>query len=212
MHGIDTERFRPARDRANAVKELGLDPGQLHAGCFGRVRRQKGTDLFVDSMIELLPGRPRWSAIVAGRATAEHKRFEDDLKSRVARAGLTDRIVFVGEHRDIERWYRALSLYVAPQRWEGFGLTPLAAMASGVPVVATDVGAFSELVDDGKTGTIIPRDDLGAMKHAAAHLMDDDTQRLAAADQGLRRARSVFPLQGEADRLVEIYGGLTSTD
>jgi mannosyltransferase len=212
MHGIDTERFHPPADRREAARELGLDPTQLHAGCFGRVRRQKGTDLFVDSMIDLLPSHPGWSALVAGRATAEHKAFEDALKARVAQAGLADRIRFVGEHRDIERWYRALSLYVAPQRWEGFGLTPLEAMASGTPVVATDVGAFSELVEDGKTGAIIPRDDLDAMKDATAALMDDESRRLAAAAAGLQRARDVFPLQGEADRLVEIYGRLTATD
>jgi mannosyltransferase len=207
MHGIDLERFHAPADKAGAARAVGLDPAQLYAGCFGRVRRQKGTDLFVDSMIELLPGRPRWSAIVAGRATVEHQAFEDQLKARVARAGLADRILFVGEHRDIERWYRALSLYVAPQRWEGFGLTPLEAMASGVPVVAADVGAFSELIETGagETGIVIPRDDPGAMKRAAAELMDDEPRRLTAAAAGLQRTCRVFPLQGEAEKLIDLY-------
>ncbi|MCA1438606.1 glycosyltransferase family 1 protein, partial [Bradyrhizobium sp. BRP20] len=51
LHGIDTKRFRPATDKAEAKRALGLDPSKKIAGCFGRVRRQKGTDLFVDSMI-----------------------------------------------------------------------------------------------------------------------------------------------------------------
>jgi mannosyltransferase len=156
-------------------------------------------------MIDLLPSHPGWSAIVAGRATPEHRAFEDDLKARVARADLSDRILFVGEHRDIERWYRALSLYVAPQRWEGFGLTPLEAMASGVPVVATDVGAFSELVEDGVTGTIVPRDDLKAMKRATERWMANDTAREAAGASGLRRVRQAFRLDGEAAALEAIY-------
>src|SRR5690606_17471496 len=187
MHGIDTARFCPPADRAEAARAVGLDPAQLYAGCFGRVRRQKGTDLFVDSMIDLLPSHPGWSALVAGRATPEHRAFEDDLKARVARAGLSDRILFVGEHRDIERWYRALSCYVEPQRREGYGLTLLEAMASGVPVEATDVGAFSELVEDGVTGTIVPRDDLAAMNSAADKWMGDDAARAVAAQAGLRR-------------------------
>src|SRR5690606_36056809 len=66
MHGIDLDRFHPAPDRAQAARALGLDPARLYAGCFGRVRRQKGTDLFVDAMIALLPRHPNWSAIVAG--------------------------------------------------------------------------------------------------------------------------------------------------
>lgn len=206
MHGIDTDRFHPPADRAEAARELGLDPNRLHVGCFGRIRHQKGTDLFVDAMIELLPRHPQWSAVVAGRATPEHKGFEAGLCERVEKAGLAERILFVGEHTDIERWYRPLSLFIAPQRWEGFGLTPLEAMASGVPVVATDVGAFSELIEDGLTGTLIPRDDLGAMIAAAERWMGDATGREEAAGNGLERARERFVLQGEAEQLVSMYG------
>ena len=88
MHGIDTGRFHPAGDKAEAVRAVGLDTAFRYVGCFGRVRRQKGTDLFVDAMIALLPKHPEWAAVVAGRATAQHKAFEDELRARVAAAGL----------------------------------------------------------------------------------------------------------------------------
>ncbi len=208
MHGIDTERFQPPGDRAEAARALGLDPALSYAGCFGRVRHQKGTDLFVDAMLALLPGRPGWGALVAGRATAQHRGFEDGLRRKVEAAGLSDRIIFVGEHTDIERWYRALSLFVAPQRWEGFGLTPLEAMATGVPVVAADVGAFSELLVDGETGAIVPRDDLPAMAEAMARLMDDDALRARQGAQALDHVRAKFPLEREAGDLVAIYEAL----
>ena len=205
MHGIDTERFRPPADRAEAARALGLDPARLYAGCFGRVRRQKGTARFVDAMIALLPQHPQWSAVVAGRATSGHVAFEEELKARVAQAGLADRILFVGEHRDIDRWYRALSLYVAPQRWEGFGLTPLEAMASGVPVVAADVGAFSELVVEGETGTIVPAGDVEAMRAAIAPYLADPARAAAQGQAGRRHVEARFRLEGEAEKLVDIY-------
>lgn len=210
MHGIDIGRFHPPADRAEAAGGLGLDPGQLHVGCFGRVRHQKGTDLFVDAMITLLPRHPHWSAIVAGRATAEHKGFEAELKARVERAGLSSRILFVGEHTDIDRWYRALSLFVAPQRWEGFGLTPLEAMASAVPVVATDVGAFSELVEDGVTGTIVPRDDLSAMIGAADRFMADPPSCRLQGAAARKHAVDHFALEREAGELTGIYERLSA--
>lgn len=205
MHGIDTERFHPPADRGEAARELGLDPKQLYVGCFGRVRHQKGTDLFVDAMIGLLPKYPHWSAIIAGRATAEHAGFEADLRARVEKAGLADRILFVGEHKDIERWYRALSLFIAPQRWEGFGLTPLEAMASGVPVVAADVGAFSELMEEGMTGTLIPRGDPDAMAVAAEHWMNDEVRLEKAGEASLKHVRDRFPLAGEVRSLIDLY-------
>lgn len=207
LHGIDTERFHPPLDKAETKRALGLDPSKRYAGCFGRVRHQKGTDLFVDSMIALLPGRPDWCAIVAGRATGPHLAFEAQLKERVAKAELSDRILFVGEHTNIPNWYRALDLFIAPQRWEGFGLTPLEAMASSVPVVATDVGAFSELIAD-DTGLLIPAGDLKAMVDGAAAFMDDPARLAAAGANGLARVSQNFAIEGEARAIGAIYESL----
>jgi len=207
MHGIDTQRFSPPADKAEAKRALGLNPAQKFAGCFGRVRHQKGTDLFVDTMIALLPNQPEWSAIIAGRATGPHVGFENELKARVASAGLSDRILFVGEHTNINDWYRALDLFIAPQRWEGFGLTPLEAMATGVPVVATDVGAFSELVvtGDEETGEIIARDDLDAMIDEVGTWMTDNARRDAASIRSRKVTGTKFRIDQEARKLGEIY-------
>ncbi len=207
LHGIDTTRFSPADDKAMAKQLLGLDATKKIVGCFGRVRRQKGTDLFVDSMIRLLPIRPDWIAIVAGRATAQHAEFEKELKARVAYAGLADRILFVGEHININDWYRTLDLFIAPQRWEGFGLTPLEAMATAVPVVATDVGAFPELLVTGgdETGVIVPRDDLDAIVHASSLFMDDESRRQQASARAREHVMHAFSIEGEAQKLSAVY-------
>ncbi len=212
LHGIDTKRFSPPADKAHAKRACGLDATKKIAGCFGRVRHQKGTDLFVGSMIRLLPSRPDWIAIVAGRATSQHVDFETGLKAKVTAAGLSDRILFVGEHTNINDWYRALDLFIAPQRWEGFGLTPLEAMATSVPVIATDVGAFPELLVTGEneTGLIIPRDDLDAMVEAAGSFMDDDARREKAAACSREHAIANFSIEGEAMSLGEIYRTMAS--
>ncbi len=213
MHGIDTQRFFPARDKTTAKAALGMPADMKIAGCFGRVRHQKGTDLFVDSMISLLPGRQDWIAIVAGRATPAHVSFENELKEKVKQAGLADRILFVGEHTNIPDWYRALDLFIAPQRWEGFGLTPLEAMATQVPVVATDVGAFSELLVTGQdeTGLLISASSLAEMTDAATLFMDAPERARLAGERGLSRAIESFSIQGEASRIGAVYEKLLSS-
>ncbi|SCX05026.1 glycosyltransferase family 4 protein [Agrobacterium rosae] len=211
MHGIDTERFSPAVDKAASRRLLGLDAHQKYAGCFGRVRHQKGTDLFVDTMIAVLPQRPEWSAIIAGRATGPHVEFENGLKDKVRAAGLANRILFVGEHTNINDWYRTLDLFVAPQRWEGFGLTPLEAMATGVPVVATDVGAFPELIAEPQTGEIISRDDLDAMVRTVAMWMEDAAKRDHASGLARSHVTENFTINGEADNIGKVYAALTAS-
>ena len=210
LHGIDTTRFSPADDKVIAKQLLGLDATKKIVGCFGRVRHQKGTDLFVDGMIRLLPTRPDWIAIVAGRATAQHAEFEKELKARVATAGLVERILFVGEHTNINDWYRTLDLFIAPQRWEGFGLTPLEAMATAVPVVATDVGAFPELLVTGadETGVIVPRDDLDAMVQTSGLFMDNENRRQQASVRARAHTAAAFSIEGEARKLSAVYQSL----
>ncbi|WP_235919111.1 glycosyltransferase family 4 protein [Aureimonas psammosilenae] len=204
LHGIDLDRFGPDGPVADAL------PSRLVVGCSGRIRHQKGTDLFVEAMIALLPRFPEWTAVVTGRATAEHSSFQSDLIERAKAAGLADRILFLGEVEDVAPWFRRFDLYVAPPRNEGFGLTPLEAMASGTPVVASDAGAFNELVLDGITGRVVPVGDAAVLAAAIEPFMADPTLRAEAGRAALAHVRSRFPLQREADEIEAVYRGLWS--
>ena len=207
LHGIDPDRFAPTDDKAGLRRALGLPAQGMLVGCYGRIRHQKGTDLFVDAMMDILAGHDDTTALVMGRATSEHETFLARLQARVAEAGLSDRILFlpeVGVH-DMADWYRVLDLYVAPQRWEGFGLTPLEAMACAVPVVATDVGAFSELVVPGRTGEIIAADDVGAMSAAIRGYLEGAPGTRDHGQAARQHVLDRFRLTQEAERLIAIY-------
>lgn len=206
-HGIDADLFRPAPDRAAARAALGLPDLRL-IGCFGRIRAQKGTDVFVDALIRVLPQHPGWGGVVLGRAVGGDEAYLRDLKARVAAAGLKDRLLFPGEVETSKTpdWYRALDLYIAPQRWEGFGVTPIEAMACGVPVIATRVGAFEELVVEGETGALIPPGDVEAMSAAvAAHLALGEDARASMQSAARAHAVAEFSLTCEAERINAVY-------
>jgi mannosyltransferase len=204
MHGVDLEEFHPAREDADMFAASGL-PGKYAVGCFGRVRHQKGTDLFVDAMIGLLPLHPDWTAVVAGRVTAEQKAFGDELESRVAEAGLSGRILFLGEVPDIKPWYRRVSLYVAPSRNEGFGLTPLEAMASRTAVVASDAGAYAEMIVPGVTGAVMAAGDGNALTEAIRPYLADPALAEAHGANALAHVAERFPLQREAESIGRVY-------
>jgi len=209
LHGIDTDSFTPSTDRAALRASLGV-PDVVVLGCYGRIRAQKGTDAFVEAMIAVLPFRPGAVALVMGRATEGYQGFLDGLKQQVAAAGLTDRILFLPEVTvdQMPAWYQALDIYVAPQRWEGFGLTPLEAMACAVPVVATRVGAFGELVIPGETGALVEPGDIPALAAAAARLIDDAALRRAQSAASRTRVCHGFRIADEAAALVAVYRSL----
>lgn len=205
LHGIDTAGFAPAPDRAALRARLGL-PGGVLVGCYGRIRAQKGTDAFVQAMIALLPAHPEVTALVMGRAVGDHAAFLQGLQAQVAQAGLAGRILFLPEVTvdAMPDWYRVLDLYVAPQRWEGFGLTPLEAMACGVPVVATRVGAFEDIVTP-QTGALVAPDDIPALSAAVAALLHDPDARARAGQAARARVETGFRLEDEAAALVALY-------
>ena len=206
-HGVDLDLFHPASGEEDSIAATGL-PGKYLIGCFGRVRHQKGTDLFVRSMIDLLPDHPEWTAVVNGRVTAEHQAFADELRKAVADAGLSERIRFLGEVDDIKPWYRKLALYVAPSRNEGFGLTPLEAMASGVAVVASDAGAYAEMIVQDQTGAVVPAGDYQALREAIRNYLANPEKTLEQGKAGLKHVRENFALTREAEALETVYNRL----
>src|SRR5256885_2662074 len=92
MHCVDTDAYAPPADRAAAFAQGGL-PGRYAIGCFGRVRAQKGSDVFVDAMCRLLPRHPDFTAVIVGAIVPEQQGFANDLRNQIAAAGLQSRIV-----------------------------------------------------------------------------------------------------------------------
>ncbi|MBL4559089.1 MAG: glycosyltransferase family 4 protein [Rhodobacteraceae bacterium] len=175
----------PPADRAAAWAEGGL-PGTRGIGAFGRIRPSKGSDLFVEAMCRLLPAYPGWTAFLTGLCQERDRRFFAGLRARIARAGLADRIFFLGDlaPAEIRAWYRRASLVVAASRSEGFGLTPLEAFASGAPAVTSRAGVWPDLVTP-EFGALFDTGDVDGLIAALRPLMADP-DRVAA--MGRRRA------------------------
>ena len=206
LHGIDVETYAPPADRLAAFAETGL-PGKYGVGVFGRVRKQKGVDLFVEAMCRLLPKYPDFTAVVIGLTTADNRPFLEKLKQQVAAAGLEDRIRFLGELpiEEVPLWYKRIAIYVFASRVEGFGLTMLEAMAAGNAVVATRAGAAEIVIKDGDSGVLAPTGDMEALVASIEPLMRDP-ERAARIGE---RARAVvvdrFSRDREADEISAVY-------
>jgi mannosyltransferase len=205
-HGVDTDIYAPPADRAAAFAEAGL-PGRYAIGCFGRVRVQKGSDVFVDAMCRLLPRYPDFTAVVVGAITPEQTVFANDLRKRIEAAGLQSRIIITGELpiEEVLRWYRRLTIYAFTSRNEGFGLTLIEAMSVGAALVASRAGAAELVVEDGATGVLTPPGDVDALVAALVPLMRDPASAAEMGVRGRARVLEKFSLDAETNRIAEVY-------
>jgi len=208
-HGVDTEIYAPPQNRATAFADSGL-PGIYAIGCFGRVRAQKGSDVFVEAMCKLLPRYPDFTAVMVGAITPEQTAFANDLRSRIDAAGLTSRIVITGELpiEEVQRWYQRVTIYAFTSRNEGFGLTLIEAMSAGAALVAARAGAAELVVEDGLTGVLVPAGDADALAAALEPLMRDPMAAAAMGARARQRVIATFSLDAEASRIAEVYRNL----
>jgi mannosyltransferase len=208
-HGIDLSRFSPPPDKRTAWKASGL-PGEYGIGVFGRVRPDKGSDVFVDAMIEALPQLPGATAVIAGLAQPKHQAYQDALKAKIAAAGLSERIVFLGEvpAGQVHLWYQRCLLCVACPRYEPFGLTPFEAAATECTLVCSRTGAFDQLSIPGLTGEMVDTGDAPGLAQAVLRVLSDREQALRMGQAARQRVLAQFSLAQEAEGIGRVYAQL----
>jgi D-inositol-3-phosphate glycosyltransferase len=197
--GVDSARFTPDGPAA-------VGTGRPRVITVGRLVPRKG---FQD-VIRALRWAPDAELLVVGGPSG-HVAAEDPFGRRLLevadRAGVRDRVRLAGAvpREEMPAWYRSADLMVAAPWYEPFGLTPLEAMACGVPVVATAVGGLRDTVVDGITGVLVrPRDPAG-LGHAIRRLLADPVRRLGLGAAAADRARSRYSWNRAAEQLTAVY-------
>jgi mannosyltransferase len=214
-HGVKTDVYTPPESKEAAWQALNLlpqsvDKGKYGIAILGRVRKQKGVHLFVQSCLEILAKHPDFTAVVVGAISSSNEDFVSELQASIAKAGLSERIVFAGEQNfaDIPSIFSALSLVVALSDNEGFGLTILEAMSSGAAVLASEAGAWPEVVQEEKNGFVVPVNNLPAVVEKMDLLLSDPEKLAEMGKAGRERVLAHYSVQREAKQLVEFYRGL----
>ena len=211
-HGVDTNRFRPTEDRESSWRESGL-PGRYGILMSGRLRREKGTHIFLVAMLSLLRKYPDWTAVIAGLCKLEDAKFLKPLRLAIEQAGLRERVVFLGpvDASEMPAWYSRCSVTVACPLYEGYGLTVIEAMASGCAVVASRTGAFESMVEEGRTGSLVMPGDVDGLVSALEPLLAEPQLSHAMGKAGRIRAVAHFSIAAEARGIADVVQGLNNS-
>jgi len=202
-NGVDVDRFRPATDRTSLRARLELSDGPVDGflvGAIGRLAAVKNLPLLLHAFA-LARTRSadfdRAARLVLVGDGPEHAM----LRALVSELGLVEHCRFTGARDDVPQWLQALDLLCLPSLAEGISNAILEAMASGVPVVATDVGGNRELIRHGETGWLVPSGDAGAL---AARLLAGFADRRTLEQAGCA-ARRLAVTQFSLERMIGAY-------
>jgi phosphatidylinositol alpha-mannosyltransferase len=197
-NGVDVARFARAT------------PGDLGPGrrilFVGRLHPRKGFPLAVDAFARLAVDRPDLQLIVVGEGAerAAIDRLDPQVRGRVRMLGAV-------ANRDLPEIAVACDAFVAPNTGgESFGVVLIEAMAAGLPVVATRIPGFDEVVTDGVDGILIPPGDLGALVGALAGVLDDAARARSFSAAGRARAAR-FDWEVVLPELEAVYEGAVQT-
>ncbi|WP_434415984.1 glycosyltransferase [Nannocystis pusilla] len=207
--GFDPEEFWPG-GRAEARAALGLADGDRIILQLGRMVPRKGVDNVIRALARL-PGELRARLVVVG---GESRRPDPALTPEIGRLmavardeGVADRVTFVGSRGrgELRDYYVAADVFVSTPWYEPFGITPLEAMACGVPVIGANVGGIAHTVAHGETGYLVPPSDPDALADKLALVLSQPRLARRLAQLGLQRVHALFTWEKVAARLADAF-------
>ncbi|GAB4540295.1 MAG: glycosyltransferase family 1 protein [Pleurocapsa sp.] len=207
--GTDIERFQ-ALNKAEARSRLGIDLDAKVVFYVGRFDKRKGIETLVRAVGQSAwKNDPRLNLVIAG---GSHPGRSDGIERErieeiVAQLELSEKTYFPGRVGDPELplYYAAADVCVVPSHYEPFGLVAIEAMASGTPVIASDVGGLQFTVVNEKTGLLVPPKDSQAFAEAIDRVLNNPQWRDSLGKNARRRVEKQFSWNGVASQLREFY-------
>ncbi|MCP5152369.1 MAG: TIGR03088 family PEP-CTERM/XrtA system glycosyltransferase [Ectothiorhodospiraceae bacterium] len=206
-NGVDSERFHPLRGPRSFPAVSGLPADAIVIGAVGRMEEVKDPLNLARAFVQVAAARPalrtRLRLVMLGGG-----RLSGEVHACLEEGGVADLAWLPGARDDVPALLRAFDVFALPSQAEGISNTVLEAMASGVPVVATDVGGNAELLVDGETGVLVPSRDAGALAEALLTYVDDAALRRDHGAAGRARVESTFSLDAMVGAYLDLYDGL----
>jgi D-inositol-3-phosphate glycosyltransferase len=214
--GADLGLFRPL-PKAEARHELGL-PADRHLILFvGRIDPLKGIDTLLKAIALILKESPAWHGrlgvvIVGGQVEDNPRNMSREMQNLHAlreSLGIEETVTFLGSQSQeaLPYFYSAADVVVMPSHYESFGMVALESMASGTPVIASNVGGLSYIVRHGKTGYLVPPRSPKVLAGRIRTLLDDPFRRRRMGAQGVQAAQR-YSWTAVSDQIESLYADL----
>jgi glycosyltransferase involved in cell wall biosynthesis len=178
-------------------------PGERLVVAAGRLSPDKGFQVLIEAVRQVVPADPAARFLVFGRGA-----WRDELQRRIKAVGLAEVFVLGGFRDDLDRLLPSADLFVLPSFTEGLPNVVLEASAAGVPVVATAVGGTPEVLADGVTGYLVPAGNADALAKHIGELLSSEPLRQRMGQAGRQRVRTLFTFEAQAAAYRRLFAEL----
>jgi len=205
----DRIRLIPRSVDLNKFKYTAVDKRtekSFNVGIIGRLTPIKGHLHFIKAMAKVARANPDVNIWIVGDAPSSKDAYKEQMRVLVKRLGLEECTEFLGTQKDIPGILSHLNaLVLATTTQEAFGRVIVEAQACGVPVVATAVGGVIDIIEDGKTGLIVPPADPQAMADAVIKIMEDKSLASKMAEAAYKKVLEKYGVDLMVERTLEVY-------
>jgi len=199
-NGIDLNKFSRQKKDDTLKRAFGFDERSRIIGTIASLTEEKGHDYLLQAAKGIILSFPDANFLIVGDGRERHR-----LEEKVAELGLTGKVIFAGTRKDIPEILSILDLFVLPSLKEGLPMALLEALASCLPVIATDVGAVSKVIISNETGLLIKSADTENLREAIATLLSDKSQALRLGLQGHKKVEAEFSSQAMSAKYFNLY-------
>lgn len=200
VNGIDESKYDISVDKDKKRTELMIPQKGPVIGLGVRLSEQKGITYLLQAMPAVVKQFPDISLVIAGRGA-----LENSLKEETRFLGIAEHVFFVGPRLDMPELLKLFDLYVLPSLWEGLPMVLLEAMAAGCPVVATDVGGVSKVIEDKQNGLLVAPRNPEQLAVAVIRLLADEQLRKEYTLKGLQKFKEKFSAEIMTKQYESIY-------
>jgi glycosyltransferase involved in cell wall biosynthesis len=181
-------------------RDLGLPYDSFVLGAVGSLYPVKGHRYLIEAAARLAPSYPRLHVVIAGSGGEEER-----LRDLARDLGVAERVHLLGRRRDVPDLLKAFDVFVLPSESEAHPLSLCEAMATGLPSVASNVGGVPEVIQDGRSGLLVPPKDVDALARAVKDLIESRELRERLGTRARERVRQEYSTERMLERYSDLY-------
>lgn len=196
--GIDCSTFTPPNDKDAVRQALNLPTDKYIIGIVATLRSWKGHEYLIEAFHAL--GRKDTHLLIVGNGPQW-----DNIHQQVQQLGLMEQVTLCGDKKDVVPWLQAMDIFTLPSYAnEGVPQGLMQAMACGLPVISTNVGSISELVN-GDTGIVVDTKNAQAIEQSLHTLLDNENYRQQLQESGMAHVNNKFSIERMVEKMDQIF-------